>query len=95
MLSYGYVRDRNDNMSEYVITGSVAVFNVLTLLRPFLILKAAISDKILEIIEKKKVVNSEEDFRIVCSLVDSTELLNYSKNRKNKVVTFLNKKISP
>lgn len=83
MLSYGYIRDRKDNMTEYVITGASPVFEILVLLKPFLLLKLDICNKIFEIIEKKKTIRNEEDFRNLCLLVDSTSKLNYSKNRKN------------
>lgn len=83
LLHYGFIRDRNDNMSEYVITGSNSIFEILTLLKPFLILKLDICNKIFEIIERKKSISNEIEFKELCKLVDSTALLNYSKNRKN------------
>jgi hypothetical protein len=43
-----------------------------------------IINKVLEIIAMKKQIKDENDFKKLCDLVDSTEILNYSKNRKNK-----------
>ena len=82
ILKYGYVRINKDNVSEYVITSSGAVKQILLSLKNFVILKKKNVDLVLKIIEKKKKINSKEEFIELCELVDEVAELNYSKNRK-------------
>jgi intein-encoded DNA endonuclease-like protein len=49
-LGYGYVRMRNDGMSEYTIVGFREVQSVLTLLYPFLHLKKALAKDVMDLI---------------------------------------------
>jgi hypothetical protein len=83
-IGCGYIRVRKDFMCEYVITGSEAVVFLLNSLKPFVCLKLDIINKVLEIIAMKKQIKDENDFKKLCDLVESTEILNYSKNCKNK-----------
>ena len=68
-------------MSEYVITGANPVEHVLLALKNHVIIKKKNVDLILEIIEKKRNINSKEEFIQVCALVDKSAELNYSKRR--------------
>lgn len=88
LLKYGYIRARKDNVSEYVITGTGAVKQVLLELKDFLELKKKQANLTLKIIEKKQKISSASEFIEVCKLVDQVAELNYSKSRKitSKVV---------
>ena len=79
-LGYGYVRRRNDGMSEYTIVGLREVEHVLTLLYPFLRLKKALAKDVLGLIKQhppqRKMTVSQ-----LSKLVDKTASFNYSKKR--------------
>lgn len=81
LLGFGSARIRKDGMSEYVITGANPVEYVLLALKNHVIIKKKNVDLILEIIEKKRNINSKEEFIQVCALVDKSAELNYSKRR--------------
>jgi intein-encoded DNA endonuclease-like protein len=82
-LGYGYVRTRNDGMSEYTIVGLREVESVLTLLYPFLRLKKDLARDVLAIIsqhpEKRKMTSLQ--LMQLSRLVDKTAHFNYSKKR--------------
>lgn len=94
-LRYGYIRQRNDGMTEYTIVGQREVKKILKLLLPFLRLKKVLAQKIIELIESHpKRMNSEELIRL-SNLVDETARFNYSKKRTNTsetIKTFLKSK---
>ena len=91
-LHYGYLRERNDGMMEYTIVGMKEVKEMLLLLSPFLRLKKALAQKVLELIASHpKRMNAKELLRM-SRLVDATAAFNYSKKRTNTrevVLTFL------
>jgi intein-encoded DNA endonuclease-like protein len=82
-LGYGYVRDRNDGMTEYTIVGVREVESVLKLLLPFLHLKQELAGKVIEIIENypppRKM--TAEIMLALAQMVDNTAHYNYSKKR--------------
>jgi hypothetical protein len=81
-LRYGYIRVRNnDGMSEYTITGSDVVFEVLKLLEPYLHIKKEIAGLMLNAILLKKNVNNSTDFIEICKLVDKIGLQTDGKPR--------------
>lgn len=93
-LGYGYVRVRNDGMSEYTIVGLREVKYVLTLLYPFLRLKKVLARDVLALIkqhpEQRKMTVSK--LIRLSKLVDKTATFNYSKKRTNtsvEVIAFL------
>ena len=82
-LNFGYIRNRNDGMTEYTIVGMDEVAHVLTLLKPQLRLKKQLASDVLKLIgvhpkkmTAKKLVN-------LSKLVDKTATFNYSKKRTN------------
>jgi len=81
ILKYGYIRDRNDGMSEYTIISADPVKTLLQKLRDYIKLKKNLVNLVLKIIEDKKNIKSVEDFIEVCKLVDLTINLTYSKRR--------------
>ena len=84
-LGYGYVRMRNDGMSEYTVVGFREVEYVLSLLYPFLRLKKVLAKDVLELIkvhpEQRKMTLSK--LISLSKLVDKTATFNYSKKRTN------------
>ena len=87
-LGYGYVRLRNDGMSEYTIVGLREVEYVLTLLYPFLRLKKVLAKNVLDLIgqhpEQRKMTVSK--LISLSKLVDKTASFKYSKKRTNTSV---------
>lgn len=86
-LRYGYIRDRNDGMSEYTIVGIEPVRETLQLLVPYLQLKrphAALAFKIFSALPKRV---TPERLIVVGKLVDRFKELNYSKRRQNTTAT--------
>ena len=90
-LGCGYVRMRNDGMSEYTIVGFREVSYVLTLLYPFLRLKKVLASEVLDIIkqhpEQRKMTVSI--LIKLSKLVDKTASFNYSKKRTNTSSTVI------
>jgi hypothetical protein len=82
-LDYGYVRIRNDGMSEYTIVGLREVEHVLTLLYPFLRLKKALAKDVLELIKQHPPQRKMTVSQLISLsyLVDKTASFNYSKKR--------------
>jgi len=82
-LGYGYVRIRNDGMSEYTIVGLREVEYVLTLLYPFLRLKKALARNVLDLIKQHPPQRKMTASKLVSlsELVDKTASFNYSKKR--------------
>lgn len=84
-LLYGYVRNRNDGMSEYTIVGLKSVKEVIRKLLPYLKLKIPQAKLALKVIDqallKKRLTPT-----VLISLareVDGFAFLNYSKKRTN------------
>ena len=79
----GYIRERNDGMLELTIKTSDQVKIILTLIRPFLIMKKPQADLVLEIIDLLKNIKTDHEFLEVCKLMDRFMILNDSKKRIN------------
>ena len=102
-LRYGYVRDRNDHISEYNIVGFRAVGKIIKILYPYLILKKDQANLALSILENFPANGRVYSAKMLLSLaeeVDKFSELNYSKKRTNtskSVHRFLleNKLLSP
>jgi len=77
----GSIRTKGDDVVEYVITAADPVRNLLLQLKDCLVLKQRQANLVLEILEKKKKIQSKSDFLEVCRLTDKVALLNYSKKR--------------
>lgn len=80
-LGFGIIRERKDNMIEYVISSIDAVEKLLILFKPFIIIKQNILIKTLEIISKKRNILDINDFLSLCLLIDEVSNLTYGKNR--------------
>ena len=96
-IGYGYIRDRNDGVSDYTIVGPERVREVLVMVKPYVVFKAAHVARALELLdamEEKRKPNVKE-FLALAKLVDSYANLNYSKKKKNnavKVAEYLDRK---
>ena len=83
-LRSGYLRDRNDGMSEYTIVGLRDAKKVLLELEPFLILKRKQAKLALRIISRLEGVTITQGLLLrVAKEVDKFAKLNYSKKRVN------------
>lgn len=80
-LRYGYIRNRNDEMSEYTVVGKKEVADILKLLKTHLHLKKQLAAKIVKISKMVKYPQIK-DFLRFCRLVDETAKYTYSKKRK-------------
>ena len=87
LISLGYLRVRKDGILEYIIGKTDAIREFLKMVKPFVILKRAQVDLMLEILDRKERVKSQKDFNTLALLIDSFRELNYSKKRKKRVLT--------
>ena len=82
----GYLRDRNDGMSEYTITGIKDVRSILQNTLPFLKLKKKQAILAIEILEEMPGTGRKMNAKLLLKLarkVDRFSELNYSKRRTN------------
>ena len=82
-LGYGYIRQRNDGMTEYTIVGLTEVKHVLTFLVPFFRLKKDLARLVLKLIRSHPKRMTAKDLLKLSLLVDETAKFNYSKKRTN------------
>ena len=85
-LEYGYIRERNDGMSEYTIVGVEPVTKVLKLLNPYLKLKNKQTKLALSILARMPLKGQNIKPKLLLLLakeVDKFVDLNYSKRRTN------------
>lgn len=85
-LHVGYIRDRNDGMTEYTIVGIDCVGRILKLLKPYLILKQKHARIALRVLGQMPGNGRQMKPRILLRLskeVDKFADLNYSKKRTN------------
>lgn len=80
-IKLGVIRKRNDDISEYTITGPNNVKYFLLLLLPFLQIKKPQAKLVLEIINNQSKKQSKENFLKSCEMVDRISLMNDSKKK--------------
>jgi len=80
-LKCGSIRQKTDDVVEYVITAADPVKNLLLQIKDYLVLKKRQANLVLEILEQKRHIKSKTDFIKVCQLTDKVAVLNYSKKR--------------
>jgi intein-encoded DNA endonuclease-like protein len=88
-LENGYIRNRNDGMSEYAIVGFVPVKEVLISLQPFLRLKKEQVKTSLLVIDRSPKSGRQmtaEHLLKLAKEVDKFAWMNYSKKRTNTAV---------
>jgi len=96
-IGFGYIRDRNDGVSDYTIVGYKKVKQFLELVKPYVTFKAR---HVIEALELLKFIEENpkptpEKFLELAKKVDSFATLNYSKKKINsalEVEQFLNNK---
>ena len=89
MLKIGYIRQRNDGMTEYTIVGLQEVKALLVLLAPFLRVKKVLANTMIALINSYPVKMTAAELVRLALLVDTTAAFNYSKKRTNTAVTVL------
>lgn len=89
ILSVGYIRLRNDGITEYTIGDKKSIRKIIKLILPYLKHKNVQANLMLKIIDSK--IDSKKDLIRVCRMVDKFEKLNYSKKRKNRTEQVLKK----
>ena len=82
-LRHGYIRDRNDGMTEYTIVGLEEAAQVLNLLQPKLRLKKQLARDVLRLIALHPKRMTAAKLYELADLVDKTAEFNYSKKRTN------------
>ena len=96
-IGYGYMRDRNDGVSDYAIVGPDKVEHILKMVSTYVVFKAARVEKALKLLKalKENHKPTPKKFLELAKMVDSYAILNYSKKKTNnaaKVQKFLNRK---
>ena len=87
LIERGYLRDRNDGITEYIIGDIDSIRFVLTNTLAHLRFKNQQAELMLQILEKKGEVQSAHDFLDLAQLVDNFRELNYSKKRTQTAET--------
>jgi len=87
IIGLGYMRQRSDGISEYIIGRIDELRAFLGIVQPYVILKVKQVELMLQILDAKESVKDKEDFQRLAKLVDRFRELNYSKKRKNRIVT--------
>ncbi len=80
-IKYGRMRIRNDGMYEYTIGKHEELEIFLNEIKPFLYLKKAQAELMLDILHTKKKVKSAKDFACLLEKIEQFRSLNYSKKR--------------
>lgn len=80
---FGFVRVRNDNMSEFSITQKDIIKEILIRVSPYIIAKKELVQLVINIIDSLDQVNNKSDFLEVCFLVDKVAEFTDSKKRIN------------
>ena len=84
-LMTGYIRDRNDGITDYTVVGYLKVDEILSLLEPYVIFKkeqVREARKLLRLLINTPKPNPEEFWKLA-KRVDEFATLNYSKKKKN------------
>lgn len=81
-LGKGYLRYRKDGIIEFTIGDRNSIRFILTKTLPFLIIKKAQAQLMLNILDFSKKVDSAQDFLQLATMIDQFGVLNYSKKRK-------------
>lgn len=81
LMKIGYLRDRNDGITELTIGDRPSIRILLKWTMPYLRLKISQAKLMLEILDKSEKVKSAGDFYKVAQLIDKFGILNYSKRR--------------
>jgi len=81
LMNVGYLRDRNDGITELTIGDRPSIRKLIKWILPYLKRKKLQAELMLEILESSDKVKSGSDFYKVAQLIDRFGKLNYSKKR--------------
>ena len=87
LIGAGYIRERKDGITEYIIGRLDEIVEFLKTIEPYVLLKKEQIQLMKKIIETKKKVANKQDFEVLIKLVDEFRELNYSKKRKVRILT--------
>lgn len=83
IFEVGYLRDRKDGIVEWTIGDQESIRLIIKNTLPFLKLKKAQANLMIDVLNKKSKVKTKEDFVALTEKIDQFKDLNYSKKRKN------------
>ncbi len=86
-IGFGKMRVRNDGMYEYTIAKQEELQKFLVKIKPFLHLKKAQAELMLDILYTKKNVKTANDFACLLEKIEQYRSLNYSKKRIKRTLT--------
>ena len=87
-IGFGYIRDRNDGVSDFTVVGYERVKQLLEFVKPYVVFKAVHVNKALELLNaiEENPKPTPEEFLKLANKVDSFTILNYSKKKLNNCV---------
>ena len=87
LIGAGYIRERKDGITEYIIGRIDEITEFLKMVEPYILLKKRQIQLIKKILEAKQKVKNKKDFKVLINLVNKFRELNYSKKRKIRTLT--------
>ena len=91
IIGGGYIRFRNDGIAEYIIGDTQTMRDLIKQIKPYLVLKKAQADLLIQILNQKEKVRTKKGFLKLAKAIDLYKDLNYSKKRKIGLVTVVNR----
>ena len=88
-LKAGYLRNREKDMSDYIITSRPVIRELLKAIAPYVVFKKRQVEQALEILDAIDQINSPETFLNAARKAESFSTLNRSKKRTNTLRTVL------
>ena len=82
-IGHGYIRERNDDISEYIIGDYKGMIHVISIAHKYLRLKKEQATLMQKILNQKQNIDSADDFVRLAKSIDRFRELNYSKKRIN------------
>ena len=81
MLNCGYLRRRKDGILEYTVGRKEEILDLISKIKPYLILKKQQANLLEKIFKAKSSVKNSQDFARLMDLVNKFGEINYSKKR--------------
>ena len=81
MLNCGYLRRRKDGILEYTVGRKEEILDLISKIKPYLILKKQQANLLEKIFKAKSLVKNSQDFAKLMGLVNEFSEINYSKKR--------------
>jgi hypothetical protein len=83
-IQYGTIRLRKDGIYEFTISKQEDIRDLLSKVGPYLVLKREQAKLMIDILDAKTNVDSEQSFKELLRKIDAFRELNYSKKRKRR-----------